>query len=362
MAQVTNYQCPSCNAPLKFSSKTNKLECEYCGSSFDVSQIDALYNDKVNKAKEESKQKVVENKEKWENTGIHSFTCPSCNAQIICDEKTVSTTCPYCSNPSIIPGQFTDNRLPDYIIPFKIEKKYAIDALQKFYKKKCFLPKVFKSENKLEEIKGVYVPFWLFNTKLNTSVEYKGTQTHVTYSGNKEITTENFYNIYRTANMEFSKIPVDASKIMDNAQMDSLEPFDYSNLKDFSTSYFPGYYAESYDDTEQECLQRMQYRAETSALNIISSSIKHYDSLIVQYKHTDFDLKKTDYVFLPVWILNTKWKNKNFRFSLNGQTGKMVGKLPVDWKKFFGLLFGLTLTGTIIISFISYMIMTFVVE
>ena len=41
--QVTNYQCPACTGPLHYSAKSGKLECDYCDSSFDVAEIEALY-------------------------------------------------------------------------------------------------------------------------------------------------------------------------------------------------------------------------------------------------------------------------------------------------------------------------------
>ena len=36
---------------------------------------------------------------------------------------------------------------------------------------------------------------------------------------------------------------------------------------------------------------------------------------------------------LPVWMLHTKWQGKDYLFAMNGQTGKLVGDLPVDKRK-----------------------------
>ena len=56
-----------------------------------------------------------------------------------------------------MPGQLGGNLKPDYVIPFKLEKKEAVAALTRHYKGKLFLPKSFKNQNHIEEIQGVYV-------------------------------------------------------------------------------------------------------------------------------------------------------------------------------------------------------------
>ena len=39
------------------------------------------------------------------------------------------------------------------------------------------------------------------------------------------------------------------------------------------------------------------------------------------------------YAMAPVWILTTRYQDKPFTFVMNGQTGKLVGELPVDENK-----------------------------
>ena len=44
---------------------------------------------------------------------------------------------------------------------------------------------------------------------------------------------------------------------------------------------------------------------------------------------------------LPVWMLHTKWKGKDYLFSMNGQTGKLTGDLPVSWGRFWAYFAGI---------------------
>ena len=180
--QVTNYQCPACTGPLHFVGSSGKLECDYCGSKFDVSEIEALYAEKeqkasdAQKAAEEKSAQTASTDTGWDTSGLSgdwgqdaagmkSYSCPSCGAELICDESTAATSCPYCGNPSVVPGQFTGSLKPDFVLPFKLSKDDAVKALKAHYKGKPFLPRAFTAENHVQEIKGVYVPFWMFDAK-----------------------------------------------------------------------------------------------------------------------------------------------------------------------------------------------------
>ncbi len=329
MAQATNYQCPACGGPLHFSGTTQKLECDYCGSSYTVEEIDKKY-------KHEETQEGM--------SGMVEYSCPSCGAQLFCDETTAAASCPYCGNNQVIHTQFKGGKMPQKIIPFRFEKQAAINALKNHYKGKKLLPKVFSAQNHIEEVKGIYVPFWLFDGHADANVDYTATKIAVHYTSKEKVTTTSHYNLNRSGTVAFEKISVDASKKMDDALMDSIEPFDYDSLYDFSSSYLPGFFAEVYDVSTDECFERARVRAENTALQEMTNSIGGYDTVSVANKKIRVVNDKVTYAFLPVWVLSTKWRDKNYIFAMNGQTGKMVGNLPVDkglfWKYFFGITLG----------------------
>ena len=106
--QLTNYQCPACTDPLHFDGASDMLVCDFCGSSYDTAEIEALYAQK-----EAAAETAAQNKEApppdsvWsenETAGLRSYSCPSCGAELICDETTAATSCPYCGNPTVIAG------------------------------------------------------------------------------------------------------------------------------------------------------------------------------------------------------------------------------------------------------------------
>ena len=389
-AQVTNYQCPACTGPVHFSPETGKVVCDYCGSTYELKEIETIYAEKDAKAAQaqayaEEKEKIEaaaedkEDKEEkehkdddrngtefsgdWDMTELNSdggadaegmkmYNCPSCGAELICDSSTGATSCPYCGNPTVVPGQFTGALKPNYVIPFKVEKDAAIEALKKHYKGKIFLPGTFTSNNHLQEIKGVYVPFWMFDGKADASATYKASNTSVHRSSNEEITTTTIFRVRRGGNMSFEKVPVDASTKMPDDYMDSIEPYDYSELKEFSTAYLPGFLADKYDVTVKESWKRADKRCETTVKAALRNTVTGYDSCVTEREWVNMERGKVHYALLPVWLLTTKWNGKTFLFAVNGQTGRTVGDLPVSkgkvWALFAGLAAGFSVAGSLI--------------
>ena len=382
--QITNYQCPACTAPLHFVGESGRLECDYCGSSFNIAEIEALYAKKEAKAAEaarkqeetEAAQKSAEAKEQqtaagssnWDTSGLSenwgadadsmkAYCCPSCGAELICDATTAATSCPYCGNPSVIPGQFSGILKPDFVLPFKLSKEDAIKALKKHYLKKPLLPSTFSKANHLQEIKGVYVPFWMYDGEASGSVEFHATTVHKYTSGDYEVTEISHYDVRRAGSVSFEKIPVDASSKMPDDYMDSIEPYDYAELKPFSTAYLPGFLADKYDVSVQDCAERADSRCETSAVELMEQDARgDYTSCTVESRNVTLHRGKVHYALMPVWLLSTKWNGKSFLFAMNGQTGKLVGDLPTDRGRFWGMFAAiaapLTVALTAILQFL----------
>lgn len=346
-SQINNYQCPACTGPLHFEGSTGKLECEYCGSAYEVAEIEKMNEEKEAKAKEEY-AKASASGDGWDSTmtswgedanGLKVYGCPSCGAELICDETTAATSCPYCGNNTIVPGQFTESFKPDLVIPFKLGKDKAIEALKNHYKGKKLLPKNFISGNKVEEISGVYVPFWLFDGEASADVDYKAEIKRSERHGDDETIYTEHYDVHRSGSAKFEKVPVDASSKMPSGHMDSIEPYDYSELKPFSNAYLPGYLADKYDIDIETSAPRADVRFENTILSDLSSTVKGYSSVTTVNKNVKLKRGEVKYALFPVWMLSTKFNGQIYTFAMNGQTGKLVGDLPIDKGRLIGYFF-----------------------
>ena len=360
-SRITNYKCPACTGPLHYEGASGRLECEYCGSSFGVTEIEDLYAEKIEEAEAaaavlqaeepEEEYNMPDGSGSWESSAnsdwgeeaanMKAYNCPSCGAELICDINTAATSCPYCGNPTILPGNFAGALKPDYIIPFKLDKMAAINALAKYYKGKKLLPKAFADTNHLDEITGVYVPFWLYDGEAYADMYFRATRVHTHTTRRERITTTDHFRLRRAGSLKFEKIPVDASKKMPDTHMDAIEPYDYSELRPFSTAYMPGFLADKFDMSADECAERADQRAENSTVSVINSTTGGFTTVLPESRNVRLKRGEVKYALLPVWMLSTRWKGQSFLFAMNGQTGKLIGDLPVDkgryWAWFAGI-------------------------
>jgi len=345
--QTTNYKCPACTGPLHFQGSTGRLECEYCGSSYEVAEIEAMLasaTEKASAAKEASDAREArmsaEEREAQTFTDengnvLKSYNCPSCGAELVCDEQTVATSCPYCGNPTVVPGVVKGEFKPDFMIPFKLDKEAALAALKEFYKGKKFLPNNFVDDNHLDEIKGVYVPFWLYDGSADARAEYSATISRSYTTATERVTETDHYYVRRCGTMAFERVPADASTKMPDEYMDAVEPFDFSELRPYSHAYLPGFLANTWDVPVDGNKERINRRITETALSVLRNDVTGYQTVSVDKSDVDIDHRDARYAMLPVWMLSTKWNGQSFLFAMNGQTGKLVGNLPVDMGKFW---------------------------
>ena len=355
--------------------ESGKLECEYCGSNFEAAEIEVLYADKEEKAaaamqaaeEGEAGRQAADYDSDWDTSGLsgdwgaendnmRSYSCPSCGAELICDKSTAATSCPYCGNPTVVPGQFSGALRPDFIIPFKLSKEDAVKALKAHYKGKFLLPKKFTRENHVQEIQGIYVPFWLFDGEAEGDARYEATRSYTYESGGYKVTETKHYEIYRSGSVAFEKVPVDASSKLSDEHMDSIEPYNYKELRAFSTAYLPGFLADKFDVTVEQCRQRADLRCEGTFTRAMRKTIKRYDTCTLKELNVRLKRGKVQYTLLPVWVLNTKWRGKDFLFAMNGQTGKLVGDLPVHWGKLCGIFAAIAIPLTVLGSALSFLL------
>ncbi len=359
--QVTNYQCPACTGPLQFSAALGKLQCEYCGNLYEVAEIEALYGEKdAAAAAATPRWDISEAGSPWseaEAAGLRVYNCPSCGAEILCEETTAATSCMYCGNPTVVPGQLGGNLKPDFAIPFKFNRQAAIEALKKHYQNKPLLPRAFTKENHIEEIKGVYVPFWLFDCDTDATIHFNAQKVITRRDGDWDVTETSHYRVLREGSVCFEKIPVDGSSKMPDTHMDAIEPFDYSGLETFSTAYLPGYFADKYDTDADQSASRADLRVHNSTVEALGSTLKGYTSWVPDTTDIRLNRGAVRYALLPVWMLNTKWNDRIFTFAMNGQTGKLIGDLPISKQRaaawFFGVWGGGLVAATVVLKLLG---------
>ena len=348
MAVLQEFKCPSCDGAIEFDSTLQKMKCPYCDAEFEMDALQA-YQDELNATPQENMTWDTSAGSEWtegETEGLRVYTCNTCGGEIVADETTGASECPFCGNPVIMTGQFAGALKPDLVIPFKVDKKAAIAKLQEHYKGKLLLPKVFKDQNHIKEVKGLYVPVWLFDTDADAHVRYKATRTRTWSDSQYNYTETTHYAVTRAGGIGFENVPVDGSTKMDDTLMESIEPFNIADAVDFQTAYLSGYLADKYDVDAEASIDRANQRIKQSTEDAFRSTVQGYTSVVPVSSTINLQNGRARYALYPVWILNTQWNGQKFTFGINGQTGKIAGDLPMDkgkfWTWFLGVAGGVT--------------------
>jgi len=357
-------KCPNCGAKIEFKADLNKWKCDFCDSEFTLEEFKKYMGNAStdeNNAKTESKEELAEkeNADKKGDEGITyvAYHCPDCGAEIIADEQTTATFCIYCGNTAILRSKLTGKFTPDMIIPFKTDKIKAIEAFMSLSKGRLFVPKDFSKKENIEKIRGVYIPFWMYDIEASGELDFDAQKIRSWVMGDTRYTETNFFKCFRAGGMNFIKIPVDGSTRFDDDIMNSIEPFDYKDLIPYNHAYLSGYYAERYDIEGDKLFNEAAQRALQSAYQtMLNNNSNFFTGQVVTRNTLQATQLKRLYVLLPVYMVNVKYKDKMYLFAMNGQTGEFIGNIPLDKKK-IALYSILAFTiSCVIITFILYLI------
>jgi len=358
MATLLDYKCPACGGALQFESAVQKMKCPYCNTELEMEALLEL-DEALQNPTGDDMQWQSQPQGQWEEADtqrVSTYICNSCGGQILCDETTAATSCPYCDNPVVMVRNVSGQLRPDLVIPFQLDKEAAKQALKKHLSGKLLLPKLFRSENRLEQIKGIYVPFWLFDAKAQGDARYRATRMRVWRDSRYEYTQTSHFSIHRAGRLAFAGVPVDGSSKMADDLMESIEPYDLSKAVDFQTAYLAGFLADKYDVSSGDSIVRANDRIKNSMEQELYQTVLGYHTVTPVSSSTKLSDSAVRYALYPVWLLTTNYKGKTYQFAMNGQTGKFVGDLPVDWGRFFAWWGAITAAVTAIAYGISFLL------
>lgn len=345
--ESVEYKCPNCCADLKFSPATQKLECEYCDSSFTVEEIKQICAATENSIPPET---VQAQNDFEDHTNL--YHCKSCGAEIMADDQQTATFCYYCHNPVILSGKMSGAYKPSKVIGFKLTRENAVNIFKNWVKKRKFVPSDFKSEQQIEKITGLYVPFWLADCNIAVNYQGDGRISRSWTSGDYRYTETSVYRLIRTGTVVTQGIPADGESKIEDALMEAIEPYDYNELRDFSMSYLSGFFADKYDVEKANVFPRIRERAAKACMDVLKESLSGYSADTPRDDQINFRSTDWHYILLPVWFMSYNYGGKTYEFAINGQTGKLAGTPPLSKKKlaaFCAALGGvITILGTLI--------------
>ena len=374
---TATYTCPCCGAPLSFSGESGKLECASCGNSYELDAIQALTSaESVDRLEFENQ---AESFDASEAAQMQAYICKGCGAELLTEDTTTATECPYCGSPTILPERIEGGVKPEKVIPFKVTKEEAQKQFEEYFKGKRLLPNVFlQSRNRIAEMRKLYVPYWLFDCDAQANIVYDAEKRNTERRGDWEITRTRYYLVRRSGRMGFDSIPVDGSEKLDDKITESLEPYDLSAAVPFQPAVLAGALADQADVEAKDCEKRAVERVETSVSQAMRDTVTGYSSVSERSRSIYSENGRATPVLMPVWLITTQKEGKTYTFAINGQSGKLTCDVPADTKKsllwgggvFAGVLAVIALilaladaigSGTILIAVIAALIVALVV-
>jgi DNA-directed RNA polymerase subunit RPC12/RpoP len=369
MPTVIHYKCPNCGADMAFDSQTGMLRCDSCGRTDNIERMAGKENtprdaevkyemddDDVNAANSAFDNEYADPSDTDEpshhntfgDNEAYEYHCNNCGATLITDANTTATTCSFCGAGVVLGDRLSGSLAPSKVIPFSISKEQAQEAFKKWCRKGLLTPGDFMTADRIKNITGMYVPFWLYDLNGRGEAEATCTRIHTYTMGDWIYTETKWYHVYRKVDLNYLRVPCDASKKMDDRMMDKLEPYQYSNLKDFNMPYLVGFISEKYDFTDDEMLPRIKDRIGSYVDSYLRSTINGYSSVNINRKNINIRKKHADYTLMPVWMVCYDYRQAEHIFLMNGQTGKIIGKPPLSKAKIAAWFTGIS-TGSFII-------------
>ncbi len=361
MATLT-YKCPSCGSPLVFDGRSQDMTCGSCGNSFEtetVQQVNAI-EQKTEKEPNSTNWQVEERPFTPEEAArTRSYSCSSCGAELLTDETTVATNCAFCGSPSILPTQFSQDTRPSVIIPFTVSKEQATAMFHNYFKGKKLIPNLFLRNNTIDEIRQLYVPYWLFSCQADAQITYNATQVRSYRSGQYRVTQTRHFVVNRAGTLDFRDLPVDASSKMDNEITESIEPYNMSGAINFSPETLSGALANRADVNSEESKRRADQRIRTTTENTFRSTVMGYDSVIPRASNIQIPDGTSMPALYPLWHITTKKEGKTYTFAINGHTGELTCNIPFSMAKLIswavGITGGITAGGFLILFLLAYL-------
>lgn len=310
--------CTNCSGKLIFNPASQKLECVSCGSKFhpeDVADKDAKLH------------------AKYYNTRV--YTCIHCGAEVITSDTEVSTFCVYCGNPAIVFSRISQEYRPDGLIPFKITREQACSNISSKFFKNPLVPNEVKSKLSTDNIRGIYIPYWIFNANY-TEADYLSGEV-----GSGKSKSTHYFS--RAGDVELTNVPVDGSKILDDDASCKLEPFYLEEAKDFDEDYLNGFYSNMSDLTYFDLKNSAAERCHKLFADEIMHSVNAKNVKIIDFIRWIDILDDPLYMMMPVWFFTFKYKEKPYTILVNGQTGKVIGTMPWIIKRVVWLSIAVTL-------------------
>lgn len=332
-----------------FDPEGQCLSCPHCGTKVQFVKGET--------AKELDLSSALGKNRQWDREEAVVFSCDNCGAKVVLKSGQTAKVCPFCGTAHVRKTEELAGLKPNGLVPFSFGEEKAVEYSKTWARKRFFAPRKFKKRLSAENVNGVYVPCFTFDSRTTSVYEGRIGTTHTrTVGSGKNRRTETYTvwrNISGTYYDDFNDVLITAGSKLDQQKLDKIRPYDTDSGKVYEENYLLGFMAYQYDEELDGCWDKAKGVMDRELRNRILSQYTHdrVAYLNVSTRHEGVTYK---YVMLPVYVGNYNYKKKLFNFYVNGETGKTWGKYPKSVPKILSLvLLGVAIVGLAVWYFVS---------
>jgi DNA-directed RNA polymerase subunit RPC12/RpoP len=324
-ATAVSYQCPNCGGHMQFDPHNNSLSCNYCDHQEDrAPEITASADPEIQSGDQVVDLILPTMKGHRMAEAVHILSCQRCGAQTLMDVGEKSAVCPYCGSNQVIDSEETRDLIePQTIGLIKVKEGQIPEIMAPWLKEGWYTPDDLSRASRQIEVRPAYYPFWSFSGSLEArwSCEIREginqTARWVPRNGTEILMFEN-------------KLVSGVSRIPDQA-VEELSPFKLENLEPFAPEQLAGWSALAYDKSmaDSSLIARENFVKEARQIVSRRATVgkERRDFKVGGGKWSGMTFKL---ILLPLWVGTYRYKGKNYRIYINGQTGKVSGQKPRD--------------------------------
>jgi hypothetical protein len=336
-----SFPCGNCGAKLTYDAGAQALKCPYCGHQ---QAVPASQMGPAAAPREIPLEEGMRLAQRGFGTPVKEISCSDCGATVSVSPGEQTAKCAFCGSQQVLAHEATGTQIrPESLVPFKVDKAAANKLFEQWLGTLWFRPNDLKKMAKLQEMGGVYIPFWTFDAQVSSNwtaeagYYYYETEYYTDQNGNqqsRQVQRVRWESAWGHRSDFYDDTLVCASKGLPADLVAKFQTFDTKQLLGYQPHYLAGWRAESYAvdlmpawGTAQESMAEGQ--RQKCSRDVPGDTQRN---LQVQNQFSGVTFK---HVLLPIWIAAYRYNDKPYRFLVNGQTGEVVGKAPWSFWKIF---------------------------
>ena len=322
---------------MEFDAARGQLSCESCGATRAVGE-DGVEHTVVEYDLEHG---LAMSAERGFGAAVRRVGCEQCGAVVSYAENETARRCDFCGSPQVVSREQSQLPIrPESVLPFQIDRAAATARFASWLGGLWLRPSNLKKLAAVSEMTGMYVPYWVFDASVHSDwTALAGYYYYVeeTYTATddrgrsvqrrRRVQKVRWQPAWGSRDDVFDDLLVCGSRGLPPELTQKLEPFDTHVLRRYDPSFLAGWRAEEYSVDLNAAWKRGIERM-TEAQRARCSADVPGDTQRALHVSNRFADEKFKHVLLPIWISVYRYKDKPFRFLVNGQTGEVSGHAP----------------------------------